>query len=189
MCKYLRPRSEEFAITGAGRKIHVQLRSFRWALAGFVRTTSSRLERAIVLVDVGEDQIGIIFERIEDAVAVMHVDIDVGHPLDRILGAQGLDYHAQIVEHAKSRGTVAARVMQSADRLEARAQLASHDLRKGIQRRSDYRRRRREDSREDRRIAVVQVVEPVAFGIAHALDVRSGVEAFDLRWARALRHL
>jgi hypothetical protein len=79
-----------------------------------------------ILVDVGEDQVGVGFVGVEDAIAVMHVDVDIGNALHAVLAAQRLDHHAQVVEHAKPSRAVAAGVVQATDGLERATARARH---------------------------------------------------------------
>ena len=79
-----------------------------------------------VFVDVGEPDIRICLETVEDSVAVMRVDVDVRNALDAELAPRDLDCDAAIVENAKPGSGVAPRVMQAADRNE-RARVRSPD--------------------------------------------------------------
>ena len=76
------------------------------------------------------EHVGILLERVEHAVAVMRVDVDVGDAPDAVQPARGLDRDAAVVEYAEPGRAVARRVMQAADRnervpLAARATIAA----------------------------------------------------------------
>ena len=111
-----RPDLLKYGVIGKWRHRDIQFGTLGGTLAGFVYESRARVERAAILVDIGEDQVGIVLEAVKHAVAVMRIDIDVRDLLDAVLLAQILDGDAAIVEYAKAGGNVAARMMQARDR-------------------------------------------------------------------------
>ena len=91
---YPRPRLRECLIARAGRKRDVELGTFGLASSRFVRVTGARVQEPPVLVDVREDQVRIVLVSVEHAVAMVDVDVDVGHAPHCIHRAQRLDHHA-----------------------------------------------------------------------------------------------
>ena len=76
-------------------------------------------------MDVREDDVRVVLERVEHAVAVMRIDVHVGDALQPVALAQQLDRDAAIVEHAEPGGAIARGVMQPGDRHEAAPRLAA----------------------------------------------------------------
>src|SRR4029079_12754143 len=74
------------------------------------------IEESAVLVHVREWHAWVALECVEHAVAVLLVDVDVRDAFDVVQLARGLDRDAAVVEHAETRGVIASRVMQAADR-------------------------------------------------------------------------
>ena len=120
-----RPRGSRSSLApgGSGRFSFVPTRRarrrFRRAAPG------AGIQVAAVLVEVGEQQIRIVLERVEHAVAVMRIDVDVSDALQAMLAAQHLDRDAAIVEHAEAGGVVARRMMQAGDRNECATRAAA----------------------------------------------------------------
>ena len=158
-------------------------RSCAWPVPG--------IEEATVLVNIDDDQVGVVLVGVEDAVAVMNVDIDIGDAAHAVLVAQGFDHHTEIVDHAESCRRVAARMVQPADRLKAARDLAADDARQRIQRRAADCAGRLEHAGKARGVAVV---EPAFAGLRaehHPFDMRRGVKAhqFLRAWRSAVRAL
>ncbi len=105
------PGLVELLVPGARRHRDIQLGAGRGAGAGLVDGPGSRVEKASVFVQVRKYQVGIVFESVEDTVAVMRVDIDIGDAAQAVLLAQVLDRDAAIVEHAKTCRVLPARVV------------------------------------------------------------------------------
>ena len=122
------PCPPELGVIRARRQGNIQFCSLRPALAGLVRMTGSRVQVPSILVDIGKYQVGIILESVEDAVAVMSVDIDVGDSLQSVLQAQVLSCDAAIVENAESGGAIASRMMQSGNGNKCAPVVAVHDF-------------------------------------------------------------
>ena len=114
-------------------------------------------------MDIGENQLGIFFIRIEHPVAVMHVDIDIGYALNAVVGTQRFNHDAKVIEDAEAGGTVAPSMVQSADGLKCGPTLRAHDVRQTIEGRTNYRGARFIDARKDRRVSVIQILAPIVF--------------------------
>ena len=82
-----RPYFLEYRVGREGWHRNVQLGAFSRPGSGFIDKTRARIKRATVLVDIREEQIGIIFEAVKYTVAVMGVDIYVSNALDAVLRA------------------------------------------------------------------------------------------------------
>ncbi len=124
---HLRPFGPKHFVIRARRHRQVELGATRGALAGLLATARSRVEVAAVLVDVGENDVGIVFERVKHPVAVMGIDVDVGDLLQPVALAEQLNRHSAIVEHAEPRSLVARGVMKARNGHEGVARSAAHD--------------------------------------------------------------
>ena len=93
----------------------------RGAAPGFAAAARAGIEEAPVLVQVDELELGVGLERVEHAVAMMRIDVDVGDAANAVELAGGFDRDAAIVEDAETCRTVARRMMQAADRNECAA--------------------------------------------------------------------
>src|SRR5262245_16292108 len=175
----LLPCAHELRIARAGRERQVQLGALGRAAPGLVHRAGPRIEKLTVLVDVHANDVGVVLELVEDAVAMVHIDVDIGDAAHPVLRAQGLDEHARIVEYAEACGALAPRVVQSPDRLEAAPRLARHDAARPPERRSDARPRDLVASGESRRVTVVQVSAAAARRLHDAIDVFHGMESLD----------
>ena len=76
---HLVPSSEKRRVVGAGRQRNVQLRTRSRTAAGLAAAAGAGIQKASVLVQIGIEHIGIFLEGIEDAVAVMRVDVHIGY--------------------------------------------------------------------------------------------------------------
>ena len=122
-----RPNFRKSSIGRAGRQRQVELGAGRSSAAGFVHRTRARIQIASVFVDVGNNHIGVVFESVINAVAVVGVDIHVGNALEPRAPAQELNGNPAIVEYAEARRVVARRVVQACDGHERAAAAALHD--------------------------------------------------------------
>ncbi len=138
------------------------------------------IQHATVLMDIGEQQIGIVLETVEHAVAVMRVDIDIGHPPQTVSPAQELDHDAAVVVDAEPGGVLSAGMVQSRDRHESSPERAVHDPLHRRDRCPDDSRARDIDTRHRGRIAIVQ--EPVAgrAALGHEVEIVGRVEGEQL---------
>ena len=109
-------------------------------------------------MDVGKDQVGIVFESIKHAVTVVYVDVEVTDPADAIYAAQGFNNDPKVIEHAEAGGVCAPRMMESADWLEAAQAVTVHNLRQAIQSGADDMCRGSVNTGKYRGISVIQQV-------------------------------
>ena len=84
------PGGIKVGISCAGRYRDIQLCAPGATLAGFSGGACAGIEKAAFFVQVGEDQLRILFKGVEDAVAVVGVDIDIGDAANAVLPAQRL---------------------------------------------------------------------------------------------------
>ena len=167
-------------IVRARRHRDVELGAARGARARFVLGAGARIQEAAVLVDVGEDQVGVALEGVVHAVAVMRVDVHVSNALQAVIPPQHFHGHAAVVEHAETGGRAARGVMQTGDRNEGAARLARHDLLGGEQRRADHVGRRLVDAAPRRRVAGVEESLAGQRRFRDQVDVLRRVERLEL---------
>ncbi len=120
------PGRHEFLVAGARRQRQIQLGAACRTEAGLLGRAGARIEGPAVLVQVGENHSGIVLERVEHAVAVMCVDIDVRNARQPMLGLQVLDDDTAIVEHAESGRMAAPGMVQTRDRNEGALRCPAH---------------------------------------------------------------
>ena len=118
---------------------------------------------------------GIVLERVEHAIAVMRIDVDVGDALRALRASQQLDDDAAVVEDAEAGGVVARGMMQAGDRHEGAATLALHDRLRRTQGRAHHAGRRLVDATERRRVAAIQKAAAAGGALAHELHDKRGV--------------
>ena len=131
-------------------------------------------------MQVGEQQIGIVLERVEHAVAVMRIDVDISDALHAVPTPQHFDRHAAVVEDAKAGGVAARRMMQTGNRNECAARGAAEHSVDGVQRRADDVARGFVDAAPGRRVACVEIAEAARRTLAHEIDVGRRVKPFEL---------
>ncbi len=102
------PHYFEITVISACRHRNIELGSARTALPRFFGRTCSRIQMAAIFVDICKDQIRVIFKRVEHAVAMMRVDIDVGDALNAVLLAQLLGRDTKVIEDTKPCCVIAA---------------------------------------------------------------------------------
>ena len=134
-------------------------------------------------------QLGVLLERVEHAVAMMRVDVDVGHAANAVEPPRGFDRDAAVVEDAKPGRAVARRVMQAADRNERAARGPRDDRRERLERAADDARRGFVDAGERRRVAGVEQAAAARRQLDDAIDVRGRVEVLELLARRLPRRL
>ena len=110
-----RPQAQGDVVAGLRRQGQVELGAGGRALAGLRRRSGARVQIAAVLVEVHDGHRGIGREGVEHPVAVVGVDVHVGHALHAVAPAQGLDGEAAVVVHAEAPGGVPARMVQAGD--------------------------------------------------------------------------
>src|SRR5690606_15584114 len=107
------PFREEHRVVGTRRQRNIELCPAGRAGTGLLRRTCAWVQVPAVLVQIREDDARIRLERIEDAVSMVRVDVDVSDGLQPVAATQDLDGHAAVVEHTKSGGAVPRCVMQA----------------------------------------------------------------------------
>ncbi len=171
------PSLEESGIVSTRWERHVELRTARSARAGLVGGTRARVEIAAILMEIDEDEGRVRLERIEDAIAMMRVDIDVGDRAQSVLAPQDLDCDTAIVEHAEARGPIARCVMEPCNRNECALRPIRHERIDADERRTDDAERGLEDAALRRRVAAVQEALPRRGTFANEFDVLRRVES------------
>lgn len=180
MRHHARPRVRKFRRTGARLERHIQLGAGRIAAPLFFDRTGARIKTATTLMQVSDDDTGIILVGVEDPIAVVRIDIHVGHALKAVSPAQRLDHHAAVIEDAESCRLCATGVMQSSDGHE-RASL-------GPGKNPLHRRKTRPDhagggfvdAAKRRRIAAIEAAD-AAFAVrAHKIQVFGFVKEFEV---------
>ncbi len=174
------PRSEEFVVACARRQRQVELRPRGRVAAGLAHVAGAGIQESPVLVDVDHDQVRIGLVRVVDAVAVVHVDVNVADAPDAEARAQAVDDDAEVVEHAEARRAAPPGVMQPPDRLEAAHRVAGHDPLQALERGAGDHRAAVVDAGECRRVAVVQIALADRRAQLHPAHVLGGVEALEL---------
>jgi hypothetical protein len=107
----LAPSSVKFGIAGAGRQGQIELGAGSTALASFFARACAGIQMASVFVNIGKANIGIVFEAVKYAIAVMGIDIDVSNAFKPIATTQQLRRHTAIVEYAKAGRMTTTRMM------------------------------------------------------------------------------
>ena len=129
-----------------------------------------------VLVQVGEDELGVVLETVEHPIAVVRVDVDIGHAPDAVSPAQRLDRHAGVIEDAETGGRIAACVVQPRDGYEGAPAVAAQDRVHRIQHRAHDIGAGLVHAAKRRRVAVVEIALPGLRLARHARDVLGRVE-------------
>jgi len=104
---HLLPSRVVVLVARTGWQRQVEFRAERRADAGFLRHPGAGVEIAAVLVQIREQQVRVVLECVEHAVAVVRVDVNVGDTLHPVPAPEHFDRHAAVVENAKP-GCVAA---------------------------------------------------------------------------------
>ena len=134
----LAPGLVKVTVLRSGLQRDIQLGPFRFASARFFCGAGSGVKIATILVHVREYQVGVFFEAVKNAVAMMCIDIDIGNPRQAVLDPQILNRDATVVKHAKTRSAVARRMMQAGYRHKCAFGFARHDGIDGCERGSDH---------------------------------------------------
>ena len=180
MTQHARPYGRECVIVGAGRQGNVEFGAGRRALAPLGFAAGARIEKSPILVQIGEHQLRVVFERVEHAVAVMRIDVDIGYALEPARRAQPLDHDAAIVQRTKPGRTAPRGVMQTGDRHEGAAHTAEHHRLGRRERTAGDVGGRLENAAEHRRVAAIQMPDPLARARLHELEVGQRVEQLQL---------
>ena len=179
----LLPSLHELGIPGARRKRQIQLGAGGQTLAGLLGRAGAGIQVPPVLVNIGEQQIGIVIERVEHPVPMMGVDIDVGDAFEAMAGTQLFDGDPAIVEDTEAGGPVARRMMQPRDGHEGAPASARHERFDGHQGGTDDRTRGIENAAKGRRVSAIEKTVPVQGLLLHELDVLRAVEGGQFRKA------
>src|SRR5262249_16680874 len=150
---------------------YVQLAPLGRAASRLVFASRAGIQHATVLVDIREYEVGVFLVGVEDTVAMMHVDVDVADAAQAVLRSQRLDRDAAVAEYAESARVIARGMMQSTDRLERAGAFLAHDAGHAQEGRAGHARRCTEHAGENRRVAVVEELDPVALRVLHLVDV------------------
>ena len=140
-------------------------------------------------MQVGEDQLRIGLERVENAVAVMGVDVDVRDPPQAVARAQQLDRDTAVVEDAETRRMATAGVVQAGDRHETATRLAGHDRVHRLDRAAYHVARRLEHAPVRRGVAAIQPALPRTGAFANLGDQFGGMEGEQFLLGRRTRLL
>ncbi len=97
---------------------NVQLGAHGRAATALLLRAGAGIERVPALVQVRDDQLRIVLERVEHAVPMVGIDIHIGDTAQPPMPAQMLDNDTAVIEYAEARGAIACRMMQSGDRHE-----------------------------------------------------------------------
>jgi sulfate-transporting ATPase len=177
---HTRPNFRKRRIGGARRQRQVELGAGGGATPCFMHSAGAGIQITSIFMDIGNDHVRVILERVEHPVAVMGVDIDVGNALQARTPAQQLDRHSAIVENAEAGGMVAGGVVQTSYGYERPAAAALHDRIGGIECGADDIGRRLVNTAEGRGIPSIQKPLPGRRALAHEIDVRRCMEAQEL---------
>ncbi len=170
------PGGVEIRIVRAGHKRNIEFRAARLALASFLGSARTRIQVATVFMDIGKYQIRVFLETVENAIAMMSINIDVGDSIESVLLAQVLDRDAAVIEYAESRSMVTSSMMQASDRYECPFVVAVHDF---VDRAQNGTNNGGSGIVNTRDGGCVTIVQPTFTGYRHArhlVDVSRGVE-------------
>jgi len=175
------PGCHELAIAGPRleRQIHLGARGI--AATGFPGPPGTRVQEPPVFMDIRENQIRIVVEGIENTVAMVGIDVDIGDTGYRVFLAQIFNRHAAVVEDAKTSGMRAAGMVQPGNRHEGMAGPAGHDLVHAVQRGADHGRRSHIDTLERRRVTGVEKSTALTTQPCDTIEVVRIMEKFELR--------
>src|SRR6185312_16212735 len=170
------PQVREDGIVRAWRQRQIELGALGSSATCLLRRPGPRVKIAAVLMEVGEYDRGVTFEGVKDTIAMMCVDVDVGHPLQPELAAQKLDGDSAIVEYAKARGVVARGMMEPRDRHECVTEVACHDALGRRQGRSHHTGCGLVHAAKGRRIPAVEIALPACGALPHEFEIGGRVE-------------
>jgi energy-dependent translational throttle protein EttA len=174
---HLRPNFGKRAVACARRQRQIKLGAHRRSAPAFVRSAGARIQIASVLVNVGNDHGGVIFEGVVHPIAVVGIDIYVGDALKARAPAQELDRDPAIVENAEAGCVITGRVVQTCDRHKCPAAAAPHDCIDGIHRSANHIGGSFVNPTERRSIPCVQKALAARRALANKIYVCGRVEA------------
>ena len=172
-----RPGCHKFTVPGARRQFDIELGADRLAATGFVGAAAAGKQAATVLVNVGDDHAGIGFKAVEHAVAVVGVDVYVGHARDTVHAPQRLNHHPDIVVDTKTCGVVASSMMETTNRLQTALMLTTQQPFHARQRAADHARGNMVQLRKNRRVTRVERGIAAPFSLHDAVDVGGCMKA------------
>jgi len=111
VAQHPRPDIAELTIAGLRRQRDIHFRPGCPALAGFAGGPRTRIQITTIFMDIGENQVRVILETIKNAIPVVGIDVDIGDPLQLMFLPQVLRRDATIIEDAKTRRVLPARVV------------------------------------------------------------------------------
>ena len=185
----LRPGALERRIVGARCERQVELGPRRRPAPALLGAARARVQEPAVLVQVGEDHLRVALEAVIHAIAVVRVDVHVGHPRQTRLASQPLDGDGAIVQRTKTRRARTPRVVQPRDRHEGPPRPPLHHLLAGEQGRADHIGRGLVHAAERRRVAAIEVAGARRRTSDQPLEIGRFVEEFELDPARLPRVL
>jgi len=141
------------------------------ALTGFSGSSRSGIEVATVLVDIGKDQVRVIFEAVKHTIAMMGIDVYVSDSLQSIFLSKILNRYTAVVEHTESCGMFTSGVMESGNRNKCPLRVTLHDGVNSGQCRADYICRDLEDTGKRRRIAAIEKACAILGFLRYEIDV------------------
>lgn len=97
-----RPCFIKQVVIGKWRHWYIERSIFRFTRTCLFCCTSTGIEKATVLMDIGVDKIRVGFKGIKNTIAMMGVDINIGNSADSLVQCQILNQHPDIVENAKA---------------------------------------------------------------------------------------
>src|SRR5918992_1033526 len=148
-------------------------------LACLVGRTCAWVKKPSVLMDIGNDHRGIVFEPVKHPIAMVRIDVHIGYVSLVVNRLEGFDGHATVIEDTETRCAVAACVMQSADRYERSPAVAVHQPIERIERTPNHCRRGFVYPRKRGGIAVIEIAF-AGFGLPdHAIDIDRGMKPLD----------
>lgn len=170
------PYLVEFRIAGTRWQWHVHLGSLRLTTTCFARSSRTRVKESTILVYIGEDKVGVILETIENAVAVMCINIHIRDSVEVIPVAEILGGDPAVIEHTEARSMLTTSMMESGYRHESLRGLPCHDGIHCGKRRAHNIARTVEHTRERRCISSIQKSVSLDRCPGNEIDVTSRVK-------------
>ena len=130
---HFEPGGVECLIAGIGWHGDIEFAPFGRPFAGLASAACAGVEVTAIFMQVGKDQVWVLFKGVEDAIAVVGINIDIGHSLNTMSGAQGFNCDATVIEDAEPGGRVAAGMVQPRNGHEGASAVVLDDLVDGIQ--------------------------------------------------------
>jgi hypothetical protein len=167
----LRPNLIKFGVASARRQRDIQLRADGRAFAGFAGGSCAGIQELSILVNIGEDQIGIVLKSVVHTVTMMGIYVDVGNSPYSVFVSKVLDGNAAIIKYAKPGGVLTAGMVQSRNGHECATGITLHNSIYGSQRRTDYIGRNFEYTRKCRRIAAIEKTSAFLGSFGYEINV------------------